>query len=272
MKYVLDPSKRDEEFWQFYKQHQASMWTAEEIDVRSDLAQFKKLKPPEQQRVKHVIAFFAASDGTVAENLHENFLTEIQHPDARCFLALQGHMENVHSETYANLLTAYVEDPMERDHLFHAIETIPSIQRKADWALYWTNSQTRTFQERLIAFAAVEGIFFSGSFCAIFWLKHRGLLPGLAFSNELISRDEGLHRDFAICLHKRLLRPASPMKIREIIQGATEVEIEFVREGLPVALLGMNADLMTQCIQFVADHLLVSLGQPKLYNIENPFD
>ena len=150
-------------------------------------------------------------------------------------------MENVHSETYANLLTAYVEDPMERDHLFHAIETIPSIQRKADWALYWTNSQTRTFQERLIAFAAVEGIFFSGSFCAIFWLKHRGLLPGLAFSNELISRDEGLHRDFAVCLHRRLLRPASPMKIREIIQGATEVEIEFVQEGLPVALLGMNA-------------------------------
>ena len=271
-RFTLDGSQRDPLFWQFYKKQQASMWTAEEIDMRDDFAQFQGLKPSEQHYIKHTLAFFAASDGIVAENLCENFITEIQQPAARCFLALQAHMENVHSETYANLIEAYVKDPAEQYSLFNAIRTIPSVQLKAEWALYWSNNKARTYQERIIAFAAVEGIFFSGSFCAIFWLKKRGLLPGLTFSNELISRDEGLHRDFAVALHHRLLHPASPMKIREIIKDATEIEERFVKEGLPVGLLGMNADLMTQYIRFVADHLLVSLGQPKLYQVENPFD
>lgn len=196
---------------------------------------------------------------------------EIQDPSARAFLTIQAYVEQVHSETYANIIEHYVRDPTERTLLFNAIETNPSVQRKAQWAIYWCN-RNRTFQERLIAFAAIEGIFFSGSFCAIFWLKHRGLLPGLAFANELISRDEGLHRDFAVCLHKQLLHPASPLKIREIIKEACEIEEDFISEGLPVGLIGMNAEMMTQYIHFVADHLLVSLGQPKLYDTVNPFD
>ena len=254
-----------------YKQEQASFWTAEEIDLAEDLKDWKNLNKDEKHFIKHILAFFAASDGIVNENLVMNFSNEVCWPEARAFYGFQIMMENIHAETYSLLIDTYIEDEKEKDHLFKALETVPSVQKKGDWAMKWLSRKRGSFAERLVAFAAVEGIFFSGSFCAIFWLKKRGLMPGLTFSNELISRDEGLHCDFACLLHNKLLRGAGENIIRRIIAEAVDIEIEFVTKALPVNLIGMNADLMTQYIQFVADRLLTQLNCSKIYNVGNPF-
>jgi len=254
-----------------YKLHAASFWTAEEIDLAEDAKDWKKLNDNERHFLKHVLAFFAASDGIVNENLVTNFADEVQWPEARCFYGFQIMMENIHAETYSLLIDTYITDPAEKDHLFNALETVPSVKKKGSWALKWLSRKKGTFAQRLVAFAAVEGIFFSGSFCAIFWLKKRGLMPGLTFSNELISRDEGLHCDFACLLHNQLIRGAGENVIHRIISEAVEIESEFVTSALPVELIGMNAGLMRQYIEFVADRLLVSLGASKLYDVTNPF-
>lgn len=269
-RFVLFPIKHDD-IWQFYKKAEASFWTAEEIDLQQDLTDWKKMNDGERHFISHVLAFFAASDGIVNENLANNFLKEVQYAEAKCFYGFQVMMENIHSETYSLLIDTYIKDPVEKDRLLRAIETIDCVKKKADWALRWIESDN--FVERLIAFAAVEGIFFSGSFCSIFWLKKRGLMPGLSFSNELISRDEGLHCDFACLLYTdHIKNKISQDKIYEIILNAVEIEKEFVTEALPVSLIGMNAELMCQYIEFVADRLLVSLGCNKYYNASNPFD
>jgi len=269
-RFVLFPIKH-KEIWEMYKKAEASFWTAEEIDLSPDLQDWaNKLNDDERHFIKHVLAFFAASDGIVNENLAINFMNEVQYPEARCFYGYQIMMENIHSETYSLLIDTYIKEPQEKDKLFHAIETLPCVGGKATWALKWINSES--FAERLIAFAAVEGIFFSGSFCSIFWLKKRGLMPGLTFSNELISRDEGLHCDFACLLYSQLKHKLPTSKVTEIIRDAVEIEKEFVRDAIPVRLIGMNADLMCQYIEFVADRLLISLGCNKLYNTTNPFD
>lgn len=269
-RFVLFPIKHDD-IWQFYKKAEASFWTAEEIDLQQDLTDWKKMNDGERHFISHVLAFFAASDGIVNENLANNFLKEVQYAEAKCFYGFQVMMENIHSETYSLLIDTYIKDPVEKDRLLRAIETIDCVKKKADWALRWIESDN--FVERLIAFAAVEGIFFSGSFCSIFWLKKRGLMPGLSFSNELISRDEGLHCDFACLLYTdHIKNKISQEKIYEIILNAVEIEKEFVTEALPVSLIGMNAELMCQYIEFVADRLLVSLGCNKYYNASNPFD
>jgi ribonucleoside-diphosphate reductase beta chain len=269
-RFVLFPIQHDD-IWAMYKQEQASFWTAEEIDLAEDLKDWKNLNNDEQHFVKHILAFFAASDGIVNENLVMNFSNEVCWPEARAFYGFQIMMENIHAETYSLLIDTYIDDEAEKDHLFKALETVPSVQKKGDWAMRWLSRKRGSFAERLVAFAAVEGIFFSGSFCAIFWLKKRGLMPGLTFSNELISRDEGLHCDFACLLHNKLLRGAGENVIRRIIAEAVEIEIEFVTKALPVNLIGMNAELMTQYIQFVADRLLVQLNCAKIYNAANPF-
>ena len=248
-----------------------SFWTAEEIDLAEDLKDWQNLNGDEQHFLKHILAFFAASDGIVNENLGVNFSNEVCWPEARAFYGFQIMMENIHAETYSLLIDTYIKDEQEKDHLFKALETVPSVKRKGDWAMRWLSRKKGSFAERLVAFAAVEGIFFSGSFCAIFWLKKRGLMPGLTFSNELISRDEGLHCDFACLLHNKLLRGAGAAKITRIIAEAVEIEIEFVTSALPVSLIGMNSILMEQYIQFVADRLLVALGASKIYNVVNPF-
>ena len=255
-----------------YKKQQACIWTAEEIDLSADIDDWRnKLNDNERHFVKHVLAFFAASDGIVNENLAENFVREVQYSEAKFFYGFQIMMENIHSETYSLLIDTYITDPQEKKMLFNAIETIPAVKKKADWALKWVESEH--FQERLVAFAAVEGIFFSGSFCSIFWLKKRGLMPGLSFSNELISRDEGMHCDFAVLLHNNYLaNKVSEERIKEIILSALEIEKEFITESLPIKLIGMNADLMKQYLEFVADRLLVDLGCSKVFNVENPFD
>ena len=259
------------DIWQSYKVQQAANWTAEEIDLQQDLSDWKKLNDGERHFVSHVLAFFAASDGIVNENLANNFLKEVQYAEAKCFYGFQIMMENIHSETYSLLIDTYIQDAKEKDHLLRAIETIDCVKKKADWALKWIESDN--FVERLISFAAVEGIFFSGSFCSIFWLKKRGLMPGLSFSNELISRDEGLHCDFACLLYtKHLVNKLPKEKVREIITHAVEIEKEFVTDALPVKLIGMNSDLMGQYIEFVADRLLVELGNERVYNATNPFD
>ena len=255
-----------------YKKAEASFWTSEEIDLGSDLKDWNTLSNNERHFISHVLAFFAASDGIVNENLAQNFMTEIQSPEARCFYGFQIAVENIHSETYSLLIDTYVKDPKERLHLLHAIDTVPCVQKKANWALQWCNSDYASFAERCIAFCVVEGIFFSGSFCAIFWLKKRGLMPGLAFSNELISRDEGLHCDFACMLYKKLKHQLPEARIVEIITNAVEIEKEFVSDALPVELIGMNSRLMSQYIEFCADRLLVSLGCSKFYKSGNPFD
>ncbi|KAJ2906755.1 hypothetical protein MKZ38_010746 [Zalerion maritima] len=271
-RFVLFPIKYHE-IWQFYKKAEASFWTAEEIDLSKDLHDWNnRLNEDEKYFITHILAFFAASDGIVNENLVERFSGEVQIPEARCFYGFQIMMENIHSETYSLLIDTYVKDPKERDHLFHAIDTIPSIRKKADWAITWINDRESTFAQRLVAFAAVEGIFFSGAFASIFWLKKRGLMPGLTFSNELISRDEGLHTDFACLLFSHLRNRPSKKLIRDIITDAVTIEQEFLTESLPCALLGMNADLMKQYIEFVADRLLLSLGNDKVYKSSNPFD
>ncbi len=269
-RFVLFPIKHND-IWEMYKKAEASFWTAEEIDLSSDQTDWTaKLNDDERHFIKHVLAFFAASDGIVNENLAVNFMNEVQYPEARCFYGYQIMIENIHSETYSLLIDTYIKDPQEKDKLFHAIETIPAVKHKAEWALKWIGNGG--FAERLIAFAAVEGIFFSGSFCSIFWLKKRGLMPGLTFSNELISRDEGLHCDFACLLYSQLVNQLPKEKVSQIITDAVSIEKEFVTESLPVRLIGMNADMMCQYIEFVADRLLVALGCNKVYNATNPFD
>ncbi len=269
-RFVLFPI-RHKEIWEMYKKAEASFWTAEEIDLHADLSDWEnKLNNDEKHFIKHVLAFFAASDGIVNENLAVNFMNEVQYPEARCFYGFQIMMENIHSETYSLLIDTYINDTREKQGLFNALETVPAVGRKGEWALKWI--ENGTFAERLIAFAAVEGIFFSGSFCSIFWLKKRGLMPGLSFSNELISRDEGLHCDFACLLYRQLNNKLSESRVVEIIRNAVEIEKEFVCDAIPVQLIGMNADLMCQYIEFVSDRLLVSLGYSKIYNATNPFD
>ncbi len=270
-RFVLFPIQHHD-IWNFYKKHEASFWTAEEIDLSPDLVDWNtKLNDDERYFIKHVLAFFAASDGIVNENLAVNFLNEVQYPEGRCFYGFQVMMENIHSETYSLLIDTYIKDPLEKDRLLHAIDTVDCVKKKAEWALRWIGKGG--FAERLIAFAAVEGIFFSGSFCSIFWLKKRGLMPGLSFSNELISRDEGLHCDFACLLYTKHLINKLPKKtVETIIRDAVEIEKEFVTDALPVNLIGMNAKLMQQYIEFVADRLLMELGNEKIYHAANPFD
>ncbi len=269
-RFVLFPIKHPE-IWEMYKKAEASFWTAEEMDLSSDLTHWNnKLNDDERHFIKHVLAFFAASDGIVNENLAVNFMNEVQYPEARCFYGFQIMIENIHSEAYSLLIDTYIKDPGEKDRLFHALDTVPCVQKKAEWAIRWISQGS--FAERLIAFAAVEGIFFSGSFCSIFWLKKRGLMPGLSFSNELISRDEGLHCDFACLLYSQLVEQLAPEMVQNIIADAVTIEKEFVRDALPVRLIGMNADLMCQYIEFVADRLLGALGISKIYQATNPFD
>jgi len=270
-RFVIFPIQHND-IWSYYKKHEASFWTAEEIDLSPDLVDWaSKLNDDERYFIKHILAFFAASDGIVNENLAENFLHEVQYPEARFFYGFQIAMENIHSETYSLLIDTLIKDPLEKDRLLHAIDTVPCVKKKAEWAVRWIGKGS--FAERLIAFAAVEGIFFSGSFCSIFWLKKRGLMPGLSFSNELISRDEGLHCDFACLLYTKHLVNKLPKKmVEKVITDAVEIEKEFVTDALPVNLIGMNAKLMQQYIEFVADRLLVELGNEKVYNATNPFD
>lgn len=270
-RFVLFPIQHDD-IWSFYKRAQASNWTAEEMDLGVDIFDWEnKLNDNERHFIKHILAFFAASDGIVNENLAENFLSEVQYTEAKFFYGFQVAIENVHSETYSLLIDTYIKDTAEKNHLFNAIDTLDCVKKKAEWALRWIDKGS--FAERLVAFAAVEGIFFSGSFCSIFWLKKRGLMPGLAFSNELISRDEGLHCDFACLLYNNhVVNKLSKEDVRKIITDAVEIEKEFVTDALPVKLIGMNSDLMSQYIEFVADRLLQELGNEKVYNATNPFD
>ncbi|XP_051113766.1 ribonucleoside-diphosphate reductase small chain [Andrographis paniculata] len=259
------------QIWEMYKKAMASFWTAEEVDLSDDLRHWNTLTADEKHFIKHVLAFFAASDGIVLENLAGRFMTEIQVSEARAFYGFQIAIENIHSEMYSLLLETYIKDSDEKHLLFRAIDTIPCVEKKAQWALRWIDA-SESFAERLIAFACVEGIFFSGSFCAIFWLKKRGLMPGLTFSNELISRDEGLHCDFACLMYSLLKTKVSEEKVKGIVAEAVEIEREFVCDALPCALVGMNGKLMSEYIEFVADRLLVALGCGKVYSAQNPFD
>jgi ribonucleoside-diphosphate reductase beta chain len=269
-RFVLFPIQHND-IWEYYKKAEASFWTAEEIDLSQDLKDWANLSDGERHFISHVLAFFAASDGIVNENLAENFVAEVQYTEAKFFYGFQIAIENIHSETYSLLIDTYIKDNKEKDRLFNAIDTMPFVKKKADWALQWIDNGS--FAERLIAFAAVEGIFFSGSFCSIFWMKKRGLMPGLSFSNELISRDEGLHCDFACLLYNNhLVNKLDPAKITAIIKDAVEIEKEFVTEALPVKLIGMNAELMCEYIEYVADRLLMEVGCDKVYNASNPFD
>ncbi|MDG1239174.1 MAG: ribonucleotide-diphosphate reductase subunit beta [Flavobacteriales bacterium] len=270
-RFVLFPIQHPD-IWEMYKKQEASIWTAEELDLSPDLIDWDtKLNDDERFFIKHILAFFAASDGIVNENLAENFLSEVQYTEAKFFYGFQVMMENIHSETYSLLIDTYIKDTKEKNYLFNAIETFEPVKKKADWAMRWIDNGS--YAERLISFAAVEGIFFSGSFCSIFWLKKRGLMPGLTFSNELISRDEGLHCDFACMLYNNHLVNKLPKEqVEKIIKDAVDIEKEFVTESLPVRLIGMNADLMSQYIEFVADRLLSELGNDKIYNTPNPFD
>jgi len=269
-RFVIFPIQHSD-IWDWYKKQEASFWTAEEIDLHQDVVDWKKLNDDERYFLKHILAFFAASDGIVNENLAENFVNEVQYSEAKFFYGFQIMMENIHSEMYSLLIDTLVDNDAEKDELFNAIERFPAIKKKADWALRWIESES--FAERLIAFAAVEGIFFSGAFCSIFWMKKRGLLPGLATSNEFISRDEGLHRDFACHLHNNHLVNKVPVeRITQIITEALDIEREFITESLPVNLIGMNAKLMSEYLEFVTDHLLETLHCPKAYGTANPFD
>lgn len=269
-RFVLFPIKYND-IWEMYKKAMASFWTAEEIDLYQDLEDWNKLNDDERHYIKHILAFFSASDGIVNENLALRFYSEVQIPEARSFYGFQIAMENIHAETYGLLIDTYIKDVEEKDYLFNAIDNIPCIKKKADWALKWIYGQ-EDFALRLIAFAAIEGIFFSGSFCSIFWLKKRGLMPGLTFSNELISRDEGLHTDFACLLYSYIEDKPSAEKVKALIMEAVEFEQEFITEALPVSLIGMNSDLMKEYIEFVADRLLMELGYKEAYGASNPFD
>jgi len=270
-RFVIFPIQFDDIF-AMYKKAVASFWTVEEVDLSKDINDWDKLKDDERHFISHVLAFFAASDGIVNENLVERFCQEVQVSEARCFYGFQIAMENIHSEMYSLLINTFIRDSEEQTRLFNAIETIPCIKKKADWALRYISHETATYAERIIAFAAVEGIFFSGSFASIFWLKKRGLMPGLTFSNELISRDEGLHTDFACLMYKHLVNKLSEEEVKAIIADAVTIEQEFLTDALPVNLIGMNCVLMSQYIEYVADRLLLELGCTKMYNVENPFD
>ena len=259
------------DLWELYKKAVASFWTAEEVDMAKDLADWENLNSQEQHFIKMVLAFFASSDGIVFENLDLNFTKDVQIPEARSFYAYQGFNESIHGETYSLMIDKLVRDPAEKDGLFRAIETVPAVKQKAEWAMQWMSPDS-PFAQRLIAFACVEGIFFSGSFCAIFWLKKRGLMPGLSFSNELISRDEGLHQEFAVKLYSHLMEKCPSKDIHKIVQWACEVESQFITEALPCKLIGMDAGEMTQYIQFMADRLMTQFGEQPIYGVKNPFD
>ena len=270
-RFVLFPIQYPK-IWEAYKRAEASFWTAEEIDFSIDMDHWVKLSDGERHFIKNVLAFFAGSDGIVLENITQRFANEIQIPEARCFYGFQMAIENIHSETYSLLIDKYIKEPEERTRLFNAIDTIPAVGRKAKWAIRWMQSKESSFATRLVAFAAVEGIFFSGSFCAIYWLKQRGLMPGLTFSNELISRDEGMHTDFAVLLYSMLeYTRLTQSQIEEIIREAVDIEKEFITDSIPCNLIGMNAGLMKAYIEFVADRLLVQLGYERIWNTENPF-
>ena len=270
-RYVIFPVQQ-EPIWQMYKKAVSSFWTPEEIDLSKDMDDYTKLKDEEQHFIKNVLAFFAASDGIVNENLVERFCNEVQVLEAKFFYGFQVAIENIHSETYSLLIDTYIKDTLEKDRLLNAIETIPSVKKKADWALKWISDDTSSFGKRVIAFAAVEGIFFSGSFCSIFWLKKRGLMPGLSFSNELISRDEGLHTEFAVLMYSMLKEKPTEQEVKQIIQEAVEIEKEFITESLPCSLIGMNKNLMSQYIEYVADRLLQMLKIGPVYKTQNPFE
>jgi ribonucleotide reductase beta subunit family protein with ferritin-like domain len=270
-RFVLFPIKYNK-LWEAYKRAESSFWTAEEIDFSKDVNDWNKLTNNEQYFIKNIIAFFAGSDGIVLENLVGNFCNEIQIPEARCFYGFQIAIENIHSEVYSLLIDKYIKDTNEKNRLFNAIEEIPCIKQKADWTIKWMSKEQGSFAKRVVAFAIVEGIFFSGSFCAIFWLKKRGLMPGLTFSNELISRDEGMHTDFAVLIYEMLINKLDSQEIYKIITEAVEIEKSFINDSIPCAMIGMNSDLMSQYIEYVADRLIVQLGYAKYYNSENPFD
>lgn len=269
-RYVMFPIK-DDTIWKMYKKQVDSFWRAEEIDLTKDISSWKTLTQEEQYFIKMIIAFFAASDGIVSENLALRFMGDVQLSEARAFYGFQIAMENIHSETYSLLIETYINDKEEKHKLFNAVQTFPCIRKKADWAIKWIQDKRSSFATRLVAFACVEGIFFSGAFCSIFWLKKRGLMPGLSFSNELISRDEALHCEFAVLLYSKLLKKLKKEKIYEIITEAVTIEKEFICEALPCRLIGMNSELMSQYIEFVADRLLLQLGYDKYYNTSNPF-
>jgi ribonucleoside-diphosphate reductase beta chain len=269
-RFVLFPI-RNQEIWEMYKKHMASFWTAEEIDTSTDMIDWNKLNEDEKHFIKWVLAFFAASDGIVLENINMNFINAVQLPEARCFYAFQAAMENVHSETYSLLIDTYIKDTKEKHKLLNAIETIPCIKKKANWALEWMNNDA-PFIQKLVAFACVEGIFFSGSFCSIFWLKKKGLMKGLTFSNEYISRDEGLHTDFACLLYRQAKHKMPEDLVHQLVKEAVDCEKNFIIDALPCKLIGMNSELMSQYIEFVSDRLLRELGHTNLYNTSNPFD
>jgi ribonucleoside-diphosphate reductase beta chain len=268
-RFVIFPIEHND-IWEYYKMHQAAFWTAEEVDLSGDIRDWENLSENEQYFVKNVLSFFAASDGIVNENLAENFYREVQYPEAKFFYGMQLAMENIHSLMYSLLIDTYVSNPKEKDECFHAIDRLPAVQKKAKWALDWITNAS--FQERLVAFAAVEGIFFSGSFCSIFWLKSRGIMQGLCNANSLIFKDENLHCDFAIhLLNNHVEDKPSEKRIKEILLSALEIEKEFITESLPVSLIGMNQNLMKQYLEFVVDGLLVKMGCKKQFNVEQPF-
>ena len=270
-RFVLFPIQHPD-LWKMYKNHSAVIWFAEEVDLSKDMAHWEKLNDNERHFIKNILGFFAGSDGIVMENLATRFTREVQWPEAKFFYAVQNQMEAVHSETYSLLIDTYIHDPKEKHDILHAIDTIPCVKKKADWALEWIDSKDADFATRLLGFAAVEGIFFSGAFCAIFWLKQRGVMPGLTLSNEFIARDEGIHTDFACLLYSKLVNRLTKQKAHKIIRAAVKIEKQFITKSLPCELIGMNAKLMTQYIEFVADRLSLQLGYPKIYNAANPFD
>lgn len=270
-RFVLFPIK-DAEIWNMYKKQVDCFWRAEEVDLSKDCAHWASLKDDERYFISMILAFFAASDGIVMENLATRFMGEVQLAEARAFYGFQIAMENIHSQMYSILIETYIKDTTEKDKLFNAIQNFPCIKKKADWATKWIGDKRSSFHTRLIAFACVEGIFFSGAFCSIYWIKKRGLMPGLTFSNELISRDEALHTEFAVLLYTKLTKKIQKHRVYEIVKDAVEIEKEFIAEALPCRLIGMNAKLMSQYIEFVADRLLLQLGYDKVYNAANPFD
>ncbi len=270
-RFVMFPIKHTD-IWDMYKKAEASFWVAEEVDLSKDAQFWEQLNDDERHFISLILAFFAASDGIVMENLAQRFMGDVQLAEARAFYGFQIAMENIHSITYSNLIETYIKNPDEKHKLFNAISNFPCIKKKSDWAQKWIHDHRSSFAARLVAFACVEGIFFSGAFCSIFWLKKRGLMPGLTFSNELISRDEALHCEFAALLYSKLIRKLDKHRIHEIIKEAVEIETEFICEALPCKLIGMNSELMTQYIQYVADRLCVQLGYKKIYNVINPFD
>ena len=270
-RFVMFPIRHDD-IWDMCKKQVDCVWRAEEIDLSKDTADWQTLAPEEKQFISQILAFFAASDGIVLENLATRFMSDVQLAEARAFYGFQIAMENIHSETYSLLIDSYIKEPEEKNKLFKALENFPCIKKKGDWAQKWIHDNRSNFATRLLGFACVEGIFFSGAFCSIYWLKKRGLLPGLTFSNELISRDEALHTEFAVLLYNKLLKKLPKSKVHAIIQEAVTIETEFICEALPCRLIGMNSTLMTQYIQFVADRLCLQLGTDKIFNVTNPFD